>query len=117
MKHFKLKYALIPVIVLFFSTVIQIPIINFVKEESSKYMLTNYKQDVKEEILKVVEAKVKTKLKDTLKPEVLKELRTELLDEVMENLKNDLTKEIREERHWINLSSFKAGSLIDVSEE
>ena len=47
MKFIKFKYALIPVVVLFFSTIIQVPIINFVKVESSRYMLTNYKKGCK----------------------------------------------------------------------
>lgn len=105
MKFLKFRYALIPIVVLVFSSIIQVPIINFVKAESSRYMLTNYKQDVKKDILKAVEVKVKTKLKDSLKPEVLKELRAELLDEVMDNLKSDLTKEIRESRRWVNTPS------------
>ena len=104
MKFLKFRYALIPIVVLVFSSIIQVPIINFVKSESSRYMLTNYRQDVKKDILKAVEVKVKTKLKDSLKPEVLKELRTELLDEVMDNLKSDLTREIRESRRWVNTS-------------
>ena len=101
MKFIKFKYALIPVVVLFFSTIIQVPIINFVKVESSRYMLTNYKRDVKEQILNGVETKVKAKLKDSLKSEVLKELRVELLDDVMDSLKKDLINEIRLERKWV----------------
>lgn len=101
----KLKYGIIPVIILAFSCIIQVPIINFVRAESCRYMVTNYKNNVKEDVLKGVEIKVKSKLKDSLKPQVIQELRTELLDEVMSTLKSDLTKEIRGERKWINSSN------------
>ena len=110
MKFLKFKYALFPIVVLVFSTIIQVPIINFVKAESSRYMLTNYRENVKEDILKVVEANVKSKLKESLKSEVIQELRTELLDEVMDNLRIDLTKEIREGRQWIESSASKVKS-------
>lgn len=110
MKLLKFKYALIPIVVLFFSTIIQVPMINFVKAESSRYMLTNYRENVKEDILKVVEVNVKSKLKESLKSEVIQELRTELLDEVMDNLKIDLTKEIREGRQWIKSPASKVKS-------
>lgn len=102
MKLLKFKYALIPIVVLIIATIVQIPIINFVRVESSRYMLTDYKQNVKEDILQGVESKVKSKLKESLKGEVIKELREELLDEVMLNLKNDLTREIRETRVWVD---------------
>ena len=109
MKFLKAKFlcAIIPIVVLVFSAIIQVPIINFVKAECSRYMLTSYKQNVKEDILKNIESKVKIKLKDTLKPQVIQELRKELFDEVMDSLKNDLTKEIRESRTWINNSNIR----------
>lgn len=107
MKVLKFKYALVPIFVLVISSIIQVPIIDFVKAESSRYMLTDYKQNVKEDILHGIESKVKTKLKESLKGEVIKELKDELLDEVMFNLKNDLTKEIRESRPWIDSSLIK----------
>lgn len=107
----KLKYGIIPIVILMFSCIIQVPIISFVRAESSRYMLTNYKCDVKEDILKGVELKVKSKLKDSLKPSVIQELRTELLEEVMKNLKDDLTKEIRGERKWKNNSSSKYSNI------
>lgn len=100
-KKFKFAYALVPVVVMVVSAIIQVPIIDFVKAESSRYMLTNYKQSVREDILIGIESKVKSKLKESLKSEVIKELKDELLDEVTTTLKSDLTKEIRENRVWI----------------
>lgn len=113
MKFLKFKYAIIPIVVLIFSTIIQVPIIDFVKTESSRYMLTNYRKDIREDILKVVESSVKTNLRDDLKSEVIQELRAELLDEVLDNLKKDLTKEIREGRQWFNLSSTRIVNISD----
>lgn len=107
MRIMKLKYALIPVIVLILSIIIQIPIINFVKVESSRYMMTDYRKSVKDEILVGVEKKVKMSLKDSLKPEVIQELRNELLDEVMEGLRGDLIKEIRGDRKWISTQNLR----------
>ncbi len=101
MRFLKFKYLIIPVIVFVCSMFIQIPIIDFVKVESSKYMVTDYKKNVKEEILSGVESKVKGTLKENLKPEVIKELRSELMDEVMDNLKEQAIKEIRGDRKWV----------------
>lgn len=107
MKIITPKYAIIPFIVLILSIIIQIPIINFVKVESSRYMMTDYRKNVKDEILGGVENKVKVSLKDSLKPEVIQELRIELLDEVMEGLRGDLIKEIRGDRKWVSTKNFR----------
>ncbi len=113
MKLLKFKYAVIPLIVLTLCFIVQIPIISFVKTESSRYMLTNYREDLRKDILKVVESNVRNNLRDVMKSEVIQELRVELLDEVLDNLREDLTREIRESRQWINTSSSKIINIKD----
>lgn len=113
MKFLRGKYVIIPLFVLFVSCIVQVPIINFVKHESSRYMLTTYRNELKGDVLRVVESKVKTKLKEDLKGEVIQELRVEMKDSVLESLRETLSKEIRAGRMWTKYVS----SQEDIKEE